>query len=161
MAAFLEASDTSSSEDEDEHNIKTTTITKSKRSKIDPMMEQDAKVARQRMQDVGYREGKTELIDANANAQASFETGLSSGFKRAERAGRVRGMMVTLVTMFEKQSIKSTSNIYDGDGSNVIQLVERMKQDIEQIQLLPNPTLISKELMASCEKNLLALGFKV
>lgn len=145
------------------------------------MMEQDSRATRSRLQDVGYREGKDELLDANVNAQASFEKGMSSGYGMAERAGRVRGMMVALVAMSSMSSMSATfahqtaatttttstkhpttSTEHATSTSNSNQrLVEKMKQLVEQIQLLPNPTLISDDLMATCEAVLLEQGFVV
>lgn len=144
------------------------------------MMEQDSRATRSKLQDVGYREGKDELLDANVNAQASFEKGMSSGYGMAERAGRVRGMMVALVAMSSMSSMSamsahqtaattattsthpttSTENATSTSNSNQ-RLVEKMKQLVEQIQLLPNPTLISDDLMATCEAVLLEQGFVV
>ena len=149
MAALLEASD----------------------SDDDFMMEQDSRATRSKLQDVGYREGKDELLDANVNAQASFEKGMSSGYGMAERAGRVRGMMVALVAMSTQQTAAtttattkhpttSTDNATSTSNNNQ-RLVEQMKQLVEQIQLLPNPTLISDDLMATCEAVLLEQGFVV
>ena len=146
----------------------------------DFMMEQDSRATRSKLQDVGYREGKDELLDANVNAQASFEKGMSSGYGMAERAGRVRGMMVALVAMSSMSSMSamsahqtaattattsthpttSTENATSTSNSNQ-RLVEKMKQLVEQIQLLPNPTLISDDLMATCEAVLLEQGFVV
>ena len=147
------------------------------------MMEQDSRATRSKLQDVGYREGKDELLDANVNAQASFEKGMSSGYGMAERAGRVRGMMVALVAMSSMSYMSSmsamsahqtaattattsthpttsTENATSTSNSNQ-RLVEKMKQLVEQIQLLPNPTLISDDLMATCEAVLLEQGFVV
>ena len=143
----------------------------------DFMMEQDSRATRSKLQDVGYREGKDELLDANVNAQASFEKGMSSGYGMAERAGRVRGMMVALVAMSSMSAMSahqtaattattsthpttSTENATSTSNSNQ-RLVEKMKQLVEQIQLLPNPTLISDDLMATCEAVLLEQGFVV
>ena len=148
MAALLEASD----------------------SDDDFMMEQDSRATRSKLQDVGYREGKDELLDANVNAQASFEKGMSSGYGMAERAGRVRGMMVALVAMSTQQTAATTATTKHpttstdnatSTSNNNQRLVEQMKQLVEQIQLLPNPTLISDDLMATCEAVLLEQGFVV
>jgi hypothetical protein len=154
MAALLEASDTDSDDDF--------------------MMEQDSRATRSKLQDVGYREGKDELLDANVNAQASFEKGMSSGYGMAERAGRVRGMMVALVAMSTQQTAATTATTKHpttstdtstdnatSTSNNNQRLVEQMKQLVEQIQLLPNPTLISDDLMATCEAVLLEQGFVV
>ena len=147
MAALLEASDSD-----------------------DFMMEQDSRATRSKLQDVGYREGKDELLDANVNAQASFEKGMSSGYGMAERAGRVRGMMVALVAMSTQQTAATTATTKHpttstdnatSTSNNNQRLVEQMKQLVEQIQLLPNPTLISDDLMATCEAVLLEQGFVV
>jgi|TARA_B110000090_G_scaffold198110_1_gene236721 hypothetical protein len=149
MAALLEASDSDSD---------------------DFMMEQDSRATRSKLQDVGYREGKDELLDANVNAQASFEKGMSSGYGMAERAGRVRGMMVALVAMSTQQTAATTATTKHpttstdnatSTSNNNQRLVEQMKQLVEQIQLLPNPTLISDDLMATCEAVLLEQGFVV
>ena len=136
----------------------------------DFMMEQDSRATRSKLQDVGYREGKDELLDANVNAQASFEKGMSSGYGMAERAGRVRGMMVALVAMSTQQTAATTATTKHpttstdnatSTSNNNQRLVEQMKQLVEQIQLLPNPTLISDDLMATCEAVLLEQGFVV
>jgi hypothetical protein len=137
---------------------------------MDFMMEQDSRATRSKLQDVGYREGKDELLDANVNAQASFEKGMSSGYGMAERAGRVRGMMVALVAMSTQQTAATTATTKHpttstdnatSTSNNNQRLVEQMKQLVEQIQLLPNPTLISDDLMATCEAVLLEQGFVV
>lgn len=140
MASCLEASDSSSS---DENSFP-----------FDSMMEQDARAARARLVDVGYREGKTELVDANVNAQASFEQGVLSGFNLSQRAGQIRGMMVTLVAISEKLN---NSN----DESNTNDNSLKMKQLITQLQSQSNPTELSPELMKQCETALIERGLTV
>ena len=141
MASCLEASDSSSS---DENSFP-----------FDSMMEQDARAARARLVDVGYREGKTELVDANVNAQASFEQGVLSGFNLSQRAGQIRGMMVTLVAISEK-----SNNSNDESNTNDNSL-NKMKQLITQLQSQSNPTELSPELMKQCEAALIERGLTV
>ena len=151
MASFLDATADSDSDSD----------SSSDDTHLDSMMQQDARATRLRMQDVGYREGKDELVDANVNAQASFERGVASGFAMSERAGRVRGMMVALVAILDTK-IRQSKSTTDANGGHLhTSLVERMKLLVEQIQLLSNPTLISNELMATCETLLLEQGFAV
>ena len=140
MAGFLEYSTSS-----DEEGMST-----------DIMMEQDARAARSRLQDVGYREGKTALVDANVNAQASFERGVLTGVGMSERAGQVRGMMVTFVAMAE-----APSSVVASVDQSIADSVTVMRQLLEQIQKLPNPTIISSELMDKCEEILLQRGVKI
>jgi hypothetical protein len=121
----------------------------------DIMMEQDARAARSRLQDVGYREGKTALVDANVNAQASFERGVLTGVRMSERAGQVRGLIVALVSISAAHTVDVSANQSVTDSVNI------MTELLEQIQLLPNPTIMPPVLMDKCEEVLMQRGVEI
>ena len=173
MAHFMEADSTFSSSSSGDGEDKDDDKDESQRKGgEDSMMKQDARAAKAKLQDVGYREGKTELVDANINAQASFEKGVLSGFDLSERAGRIRGMLVTLVAIHDKDtkdgkvpSIQSDKTVQSNNTNNNKSddqteqgSIQKMRQLIEQLQSLSNPTLLSDELIGQCESVLAEHG---
>ena len=114
-------------------------------AKHDAMRLQDTVAMESRMRDLGYREGKLELVDANEFAQVCFERGVLKGARCSAPAGQLRGWSLCCQHLTRKlrgvdcaydDLLRSTTHGFDGleDPTKVTPELERLasSSSIEQ-----------------------------
>lgn len=146
-AGFLEASDDQSSDSSSDDEAMTPPPHDSERVKdkhlgSDTMLNQHSRATQSRMRDLGYREGKLDLVDANEFAQVCFERGVNRGARHSAPAGRLRGAIAVLsATQTEVGFLKSNE-----------QFRNRLNDVESDFDNLSDPTSVSQELTESCQR---------
>lgn len=105
----------------------------------DVMMRQNSAATQSRMRDLGYREGKLELVDANEFAQVCFERGVRKGARYSAAAGRLRGAIAVL-SAFRKTFTDATTFTDALDGV------------VCDFDALVDPTTVPPELQTACQQ---------
>ena len=103
------------------------------------MMRQNSAATQSRMRDLGYREGKLELVDANEFAQVCFERGVRKGARYSAAAGRLRGAIAVL-SAFRKTFTDATTFTDALDGV------------VCDFDALVDPTTVPPELQTACQQ---------
>lgn len=113
----------------------------------DVMMQQNSAATQSRMRDLGYREGKLELVDANEFAQVCFERGVRKGAQHSAPAGRMRGIIAVL-SAFRKETARNSD-------PNLAEMLDKVMRGFDA---LADPTTVPPDLLSECHKLCLQAG---